>query len=220
MYNNVISYWAKLKSGNENKIVNILYKYLYTQFSNGTINNPWFAFINRILNISGLSNIWREQGIANEKWITNAVKQSLRDQFIQTWSSDIFNSSKGTIYRIFKTIFCLETHLEILPVKLRSLFLKFRTTNHRLPVETGRWFSIPYNERFCVLCNDNKIADEYHFLLECSALSTIRKEFLQQKYCSRPNTVKFDEIMSTSNIKTLKKLCIFISKIYEKVCSP
>ena len=98
--------------------------------------------------------------------------------------------------------------------------MKFRTTNHHLPVETGRWFNVPYNERLCELCNEAKIGDEYHYLLECSSLSNIRKNYLQRRYCTRPNIIKFNEIMSTCNIKKLKKLCIFISKIYSIACSP
>ena len=133
---------------------------------------------------------------------------------------DIFNSSKSTIYRIFKTKFGLETYLERLPAKLRNIFFKFRTTNHRLPVETGRWFNVPYDERLCARCNEGKIADEYHYFLECNALATLGKYYLYRIYCSRPNIMKFNEIMSTSNVKILKKLCIFISKIYETVCSP
>jgi hypothetical protein len=35
VYTRMISYWAKLTSGNENKIVHILYKYSYTQYRNG-----------------------------------------------------------------------------------------------------------------------------------------------------------------------------------------
>jgi hypothetical protein len=73
--------------------------------------------------------------------------------------------------------------------------LKFRTTNHRLPVETGRWFNAPYDERLCVLCNAGKIADEYHYLLECSALATERKYYFHRIYCSRPNIMKFSEIL-------------------------
>ena len=38
----------------------------------------------------------------------------------------------------------------------------------------------------------------------------------------RPNVIKFYEIMSSNNVKTIKKLCTFILKIYmyEFVCPP
>jgi len=37
-----------------------------------------------------------------------------------------------------------------------------------LPVETGRWTNIARIERFCAICNNNCIGDEYHFILECT----------------------------------------------------
>jgi hypothetical protein len=79
VYTRMISYWAKLTSGNENKIVHILYKYPYTQYGNGEFKNPWLAFINKILDTCGFFNIWNEQGIitVNETWLTSVVRQSL-----------------------------------------------------------------------------------------------------------------------------------------------
>ena len=116
-------------------------------------DNSWFECIHIVLNICGFSNIWQQQEPVNEKWIKNAVAQRLKDQFIQTWSNDMFNSSKGKINRTFKLDFGCEKYLEKLPKKFRTILLKFRTTNHRLPVETGRWINMPYNDRSCVLCN-------------------------------------------------------------------
>lgn len=73
--------------------------------------------------------------------------------------------------------FGFEKYIDILPVKIRKNFIKFRTSNHRLPVETGRWYtcSIHLNERLCLLCNKGLIADEFHYILECSALEEMRK---------------------------------------------
>lgn len=49
----------------------------------------------------------------------------LQDQFIQKWSKYSFKSSKGTLYRIFKINFDLETYLEKLPIKhFSDVFLK------------------------------------------------------------------------------------------------
>ena len=84
--------------------------------------------------------------------------------------------------------------------QFRTILLKFRTTNHRLPVETGRWINISHNDRSCVLCNTSKITDEFHYILKCSALSIIRIEYLRIhcRYFIRPNVIKFYEIMSSS----------------------
>lgn len=108
----------------------------------------------------------------------------------------------------------------MLPSKLRKILVKFRTTNHHLPVEIGRWGIVERSKRYCNLCNCNKIGDEFHVILECKALSKLRSQFLDTYYCSSPNTKKFYEIMSSVDYITLRKLCFFISKINHIVRSP
>ena len=106
---------------------------------------------------------------------------------MQIWSNDINCSSRGQVYKILKPYFGFEKYLDILPVKLRKKFIKFRTSNRRFPVETGRWYNIPLNERLCLLCNKGLIGDEFHYILECSALEEIRKKYINIKYWKRPN---------------------------------
>ncbi|XP_061167256.1 uncharacterized protein LOC133176104 [Saccostrea echinata] len=213
IYTRMISYWLKLLTPNslENKIVCVLYKYLCSQYFQGGPKNLWVDFIYKILTSCGFSNIWYEQSPIDRNWVLAAVKQRLSDQFIQKWHSDINNSSKGQIYKIFKSDFGFEKYLSILPSKLQKILIKFRTSNHHLPIETGRWSNIPLDERVCKLCNTGQIADEFHFILECKTLNSIRKNLLHPRFCKTPNTLKFSEIMSTTNLKTLKKpLYIYI----------
>lgn len=66
-------------------------------------------------------------------------------------------------------------YLDILLVQLQKKLLKFRTSNHRLHVETGRRYSTPLNERLCIWCNLRLIGDEFYYILECSALKEMRK---------------------------------------------
>jgi hypothetical protein len=63
------------------------------------------------------------------------------------------------------------------------LLCKFRTTNHKLPIEKGRWSNIPRENRYCELCQKNQIGDEYHYIFECTNLSEKRTSLLSvQKY--------------------------------------
>jgi hypothetical protein len=49
-------------------------------------------------------------------------------------------------YRLYKQIFEFENYFNILENKDIFLFCKFRTTNTKLPIETGRWsYSILVN---------------------------------------------------------------------------
>ena len=65
---------------------------------------------------------------------------------------------------MFKTNFQQSEYLKLLPTSLCRTFIRFRTRNHKLLVETGRWRSIVLNERKCPLCQSD-IGDEYHYLL-------------------------------------------------------
>lgn len=60
----------------------------------------------------------------------------------------------------------------------------------------------------------NQIGDEYHYVLECSALSPVRKKLFINYYLKNPNTLKFRTLMSSSNHEILMKMCTLISKIF------
>jgi hypothetical protein len=49
--------------------------------------------------------------------------------------------------------------------KNRQLIAKFRTSDHCLQIETGRYNNIPRQQRLCATCNI--LEDEYHFFLNC-----------------------------------------------------
>ena len=40
---------------------------------------PWIECVHNILNTCGFLNIWNQHGALNMKWITNLIKQSLKE---------------------------------------------------------------------------------------------------------------------------------------------
>jgi hypothetical protein len=48
-------------------------------------------------------------------------------------------------------------------VKIRQLITKFRSSDHNLEIEKGRYKNIPCQQRLCNTCNN--IEDEDHFFL-------------------------------------------------------
>ena len=90
----------------------------------------------------------------------------LKDLFLQKWRSNIHITSNSNFYKMFKINFQQSEYLKLLPTSLCRKLISFRTRNHKLPVETGRWRSIALNERKCPLCQSD-IGDEYHYLLAC-----------------------------------------------------
>ena len=74
-------------------------------------------------------------------------KHILQDQFIQSWFSDMNNSSRGQFYGLFKNEFKLEPYLLKLSQVNFTWLCKLRTCNMKIPIETGRWENIPKEKK-------------------------------------------------------------------------
>ena len=142
------------------------------------------------------------------------VKQILQDQFIQSWLSTISTSSRGQFYSIFKHPYGIENYLVRLPESYRIWITKLRTSNLRLPIETGRWFNIPRHDRRCSLCK-NGIGDEFHVLFVCTNpdIVALRDKYVPSYYVRNPCIKKMKDLLLYCNIEIYKRLAVFIRKI-------
>ena len=162
--------------------------------------------------------VFQDSGIIriNTIWFTKSANQRLKDQFIQKWTSYIDITSQSNTYRIFKTSFQQSAYIATLPNKLCQTLLKFRTRNNRLPIETGRWRSVPINERLCPTCS-TEIDDKIHFLFTCPQFQNDMMKYLLPYFYKRPNILKFEQLMNSKNKRQLRNLCNFIRVITEKI---
>ena len=103
--------------------------------------------------------------------------------------------------------FQYKTYLDTLNIaKYRKNLSRLRLSSHRLEVEAGRWAKqnkIPYENRKCRRCD--VLEDEFHFVMECSMYTDLRRRYINRYYWQRPNMLKFIELLSTEHGKTLKK---------------
>ena len=131
----------------------------------------------------------------------------------------LFHHQKEKLNSIFKNDINFENYLIKLYKKHWSTLLKFRLSNHRLPIETGRQDNIPLAERKCNLCEKNDIGENFHYLFVCSHFNSDRKQFLKPYFYKRPNMIKFKELLTTENGKLLIKLSDFVKIIMKKFSS-
>ena len=68
-----------------------------------------------------------------------------------------------------------------------SKIIKYRTGNHELPVETGRWDDIPSNERKCKICTTDYIGDEYNYCFTCDFFKSDKKLYLKPYFYVKPS---------------------------------
>ena len=217
----MISYWTKLILGNQSKISSLSYKLLYIRdFQNKNVTCAWLNRIRCILNDCGMSYIWNTQNCISDKWLKLVVKNNLVDQFKQTWTSMIEHSSKGDNYKLFKHDLKFEDYLDVLDDKDKFLLVKFRTSNHRLPIEVGRWRNIKRENRICNLCIGRNLGDEFHYLFECPSLSNERKKYFEPHFINRPNILKFCNLMYSKSVSVLCNMCKYIRIVNMRVCPP
>lgn len=217
----IISFWSRLitrnPDGRSEKLSAIIYRSMFF-LANGLNTDefkkkfPWLNQVRTILIKCGLINLWNDRVDVNLTWLKLSVRQKLKDMFLSDWYSFLDNSNKSMCYRVFKKTFGFENYLKSTPSYLLTYMIRFRTRNHRLPIETGNWQKIPVNQRLCHHCS-NKIGDEFHYLFECSFFDNERKLFLKPYFFKRPNMYKFEQLMTTSNKTEYIKLCKFIKCI-------
>ena len=105
------------------------------------------------------------------------IKRILVDQFHQMWNGLLqeTDSSKSKNYALFKDNANAAKFLSILSGPSARTMKKFRSGNHKLPIEVGRWNDTDLQERKCNLCQTSSIGDEMHYILECLFFSSTKK---------------------------------------------
>jgi hypothetical protein len=206
----IVRFWHSLTDSNKQlKYSNKLYHVMNLN----NVKTKWLEHVQTILNDCGLTDVYINPHLYSQQWLCSQVERIRTDHFLQAWNSDIKNSSKGLYYQYFKSSPMFEKYL-LLPKSISIPLLKFRTTNHHLPVECGRWLGIPRLERTCKLCNSPSVADEFHYMFRCQFFTKDREQFIPTKYSKWPNLITFSRLMNIVKIKDLKKLATYINIIH------
>ena len=209
----MVGFWQRIMCGKREKNSYTLYSILYQLSKRGIYHSKWLLDIKNTLYECGFNLMWDNQIIAKSDNISKNVKKCLSDKFMLNWSNNVMNSAKCLNYRIYKSDFCFEKYLTVLPSDLRMYLCKFRCLSNKLPIETGRFFNIDRSERHCNLCNANELGDEFHYLFKCTFFKNVRAKFLPLNICKNPNVLKFKELMNTSDLFTLTGIAKFCKSV-------
>lgn len=142
----MIGFWIATLNSENSKLSKLMYNIMLSELGNGQ-NYKWLNHIRQILISVGRAELLDQQYIYNQKSIKAKIVKTLNDLFIQDWNTKVLQSSKGRNYNIIKEDVVFEYYLKLLPKSVYISILKFRTSNHKFPIETGRWEAIPYQER-------------------------------------------------------------------------
>jgi hypothetical protein len=222
----LLCFWYRLcldSYVNPDKLSVLMLRLHETNFAVSTLKSQWLTFVHDCLHENGLGYIWlhvqhRHLFLTIDQF-KNLVKQRMRDQFFQQWSSDVHNNNVCITYRLFKESLCFENYLLKLSPVLANSMVKFRCSNHRLPVQQLRYSNVPREDRVCNLCSMNEIGDEMHYVLICPHpdLLNARRMLLPKFYLQHPNVLKLNNLFSTQSLVLLRRLARFIRVIMQLV---
>ena len=209
----IVSFWSKIITGKQTKLSNQTYRLMLQLYERNIFTTDWIMMIKNTLNDCGLSNIWNEQQCMyiNPEWLKYKVQRTLEDQYLQTWYHTINESSKCKLYNKIKHKFILEPYLTALPYKQRKMLAKFRTSNHRLPIEKGRHLGLEEIDRTCALCGSDSIGDECHYIFYCPFFNAARKMYSLVENNHASDDSRLLRLFTDEN--NSKKLSLFITEI-------
>ena len=106
--------------------------------------------------------------------MVNQVKRQLALQQRTTWDQSRIMPKLRT-YNILKTNWEIPSYVKKYLTRIqRAHIAKLFSGNLPLRVETGRYRSIPLENRLCTHCNLNQVEDEIHFITSCELYTDIR----------------------------------------------
>lgn len=179
----VMVYFSRLNTNNINPLVAEALKVNKNVHEEDIYS--WYTFANNIfkefdLNIENYSNIdksFEKVKYSIKTQLRKVVTEKYRNKFKEKLSS-YSDESKLFLYSKLKSSIGLEKYLsELTSFKYRQILAKFRTSDHCLQIETGRYKNIPRQQRLCNICK--VVEDECHFLLNCKLNEQKRKELLE-----------------------------------------
>ena len=200
----MLKYWVRVATLPKNRLAAHCYWTLYGQ---DNLKDPWFDSIRNIINVTGQCHIWNNQTTffkADKKVIVknqSYVLQTLQDIFVQFSAEKMNNENKLHLFKNSANPSSLSKYLSTTFGRdRRSALSNLRLGTTDLEIEKGRRLGLPRDKRFCRMCKNHSVEDEQHFLIDCPALTTDRKPFIDQ--INQKSTL-FNNIDSLNKLKYL-----------------
>ena len=142
----VIGFWMNIIKGKESELTKLMYNILFHQYCNGIYQHRLIHSVKEVLISVGCFDLFNTGIIENAKSVKRQVSETLVDLHTQDWHNKVNLSSTEKNYYLFKQDITLENYLIRLNKKQVSAILRYRLSDHRLQVETGRWENTPLGE--------------------------------------------------------------------------
>ena len=205
----IIGFWADMivKSDKTSSRVYFLLRDLH---ENGIYSSPWLMTVRDVLHEVGLECVWNSNRFSSKKSLLNIVKSQQALLFKTKWRNELESSSKCLLYKNFKSDIVLERNITYLPESLVFTMIKFRCSNHKIPMEQGRKFGIEREDRICPKCNLNSVGDEFHLIFECPSVELERNKFIPAHFRQVKSTFNLCKLFGDKSPKVTLNLAKFL----------
>lgn len=182
-FTSVFKYWYRLDSS-----TNFLLKsaYIENKFLHSQGCDTWYSGLQRLFKIfdnnTGIHNMLKYKHNTFKRKIKVYTKAFYKNKWYVKRNKLLDENGKLRTYLKLKCNFGFENYLHILSdFNQRKSFTKFRISNHKLKIETGRYSKpiTPLENRICEKCFSDEIESEEHLLLKCSFYYTSRRKLLE-----------------------------------------
>ena len=181
-YRLMLNYWKRLCSLPERSLAK------KALIENANIRSKWIRTIEKLVRLFNLIEV-------PFKKFKNKTKSAIPTYFETNWKSKLRNEeiSRLKTYKTINSDFTLPKHLG-LPFEIRKVISRIRCSNHPLAIEKGRQKNpkTPREQRVCLLCTEEAIEDEEHFLMKCPTYSHLR-EYHQMNTDNVPDLLNSDD---------------------------
>ncbi len=176
----------------------------------------WCKGVYDIMNKIGCINAYE----FNEPVDLAAAKLKLHDLVCSEWRENVRNTPKLRTYIKFKDEYKTEPYVSVVQNRgHRSVLAQLRSGILPLAIETGRYSNIPPEFRLCLMCTEDVVEDETHFLLHCDLYADLR-QLLFTKVIRVDNNFHFyttdDKLLALMSKENVKSTAEFIYNAFEK----
>ena len=182
----VIRLWCRLCNLPAPRLTKHVFQWSFDLAQNRMKN--WEYFVLKMYRLNDLDFL----NVIQPRFTPAIIRQSfsiLKTAENQQWENDLFNDrnlingNKSRTYRCFKSRLVTEDYVKLnIPRHERRILSMLRCGTLPLHVETGRWCRPvkPLDQRICTYCNQNKIENEVHFIIECDIYDDLRVELFSK----------------------------------------
>ena len=183
---NSVKNWERIRKGEANDLLIASYNEAITE------NLMWLQSIRKTLEEIGMNEYFTKEYDDKNLFIFKKVF-SWKENKCNTENLSTIKGNKLRTYALFKDEPGLENYLvKIKNTEHRRQVTKFRLSDHKLRIETGRFENISKENRFCPFC-PNMIENEAHMLLACPIYKRGRKNLLDTVSTENPEFTSYTD---------------------------